>query len=58
VATAPLVEAVSADGRWALVGGNIDSGDYVYRQLYLLDLRRGAVHPIASPEGEGPATYP
>lgn len=40
------IETVSRDGRWAVVAGNREEGDYLYRSLYLLDRRRGAIHPI------------
>lgn len=52
----PMVETVSPDGRWAVIGGNREEGDYIYRSLWLLELRRGLVFPIAASREEEPET--
>jgi len=45
----PAIELVSPSGRWAVVAANRDEGDYIYRSLFLLDLRRGLLFPIQGP---------
>lgn len=46
----PSIELVSPSGRWAVVSANRDEGDYIYRDLFLLELRRGRLFPIVAPE--------
>ncbi len=52
----PVLETVSPSGRWAVIGGNREEGDFIYRSLWLLDLRRGLVFPIAASREEEPET--
>lgn len=39
-------EASSPKGKWAVIGGNIEEGDYIHRSLYLLGRRDGTIHSI------------
>jgi hypothetical protein len=41
--TAPMIETISPDGRWAVLGGNREEGDSIYRSLWIVDLTRGSV---------------
>ena len=41
------VDAVSPGGTWAVIGGDIDEGDYIHRSLFLLQRQTGSVHTIA-----------
>jgi len=52
----PMLETVSPSGRWAVIGGNREEGDYIYRSLWLLELRRGLVFPIEGPTDVEPET--
>jgi hypothetical protein len=36
----------SPSGRWLVLGGDTEEGDYLYRRLSLLDRERGRVYPI------------
>ncbi len=47
-------EAVSPSGRWAVIGGNRNEGDYIHRDLFLFDRDSGNVFPIP----ETAATWP
>lgn len=40
------VDSVSPGGFLAVIGGNIDEGDYIHRTLYLLDRRDGTIRTI------------
>lgn len=37
----PHIETISPDGRWAVIGGNREEGDYIHRSLWMLDLTSG-----------------
>lgn len=39
----PHLETISPDGRWAVIGGNRDEGDYIYRSLWMLELTTGRI---------------
>jgi hypothetical protein len=39
-------ESYSPSGRWLVLGGDTEEGDYLYRRLSLLDRENGRVHPI------------
>jgi hypothetical protein len=41
-----FAEVASRSGRWALIAGDIEPGDYVYRKLLALDRQTGAVFPV------------
>lgn len=49
---APSLETISPDGRWGVLGGNPEEGDYIYRSLWLVDLVRGRVFGLAGAGGE------
>ena len=40
------LEKRSPSGRWAVLSGNIKSGDYIYRQIVLLDQKTGAFYAV------------
>jgi hypothetical protein len=42
-------ERVSPSRRWVLLYGDVSEGDYVHRNLLLLDLHSGSLFPIPSP---------
>lgn len=42
-----FVDAVSPGGTWAVIGGNIEQGDYIHRSLFLLNRQTGSVRTIA-----------
>lgn len=46
-------EIYSPSGRWLVLGGDIEEGDYLYRRLSLLDRESGQVYPIV-PAGAWP----
>lgn len=46
----PTLESASPSGRWAVLSGNRDESDYIYRDLYLFDRQTGQVLPLR----EGP----
>jgi hypothetical protein len=41
-----LEESASATGRWQVLGGNFSEGDYIHRNLLLLDREDGALYPV------------
>jgi hypothetical protein len=43
------VEAVSPSGRWQVLGGDPEEGDYLYRHLLLLDRVSGQLYPVIHP---------
>jgi hypothetical protein len=55
---APILESISPDGRWAVMSGDRDDGDFVYRRLWMLDLVRGRVFPIASDDASPRQPWP
>jgi len=48
-------EQVSPSGRWLLLGGDPEEGDYMYRRLVLLDRSTGALFPLRGEPGSWPA---
>ena len=48
------VEATSGSGRWLVLGGDVEEGDYIYRRLVLLDRQDGTLYPL----GEEPGPWP
>lgn len=47
-------ESLSPSGRWALLSGDQSDGDYIHRQLILLDCESGQVFPIRATPGAWP----
>ena len=45
-------ETISPSGKWALLGGNLAQGDYIHRELLLLDRDTGKIYPL--PRDAGP----
>jgi hypothetical protein len=43
-------ESYSPSGRWLVLGGDTEEGDYLYRRLSLLDRESGRVYPIVPRE--------
>jgi hypothetical protein len=39
-------EQVSPSGKWSIVGGNLSNGDYIERDLFLLDRDTGKLYPL------------
>lgn len=39
-------DAVSPGGTWAVISGNIEQGDYIYRSAYLLSRRDGTIRTV------------
>jgi len=52
-----FIEAAGASpsGRWLLLGGDLEEGDYIHRQLVLLDRATGDLFPIRPKGGAWPA---
>ncbi|MDX2024489.1 MAG: hypothetical protein SF187_29885 [Deltaproteobacteria bacterium] len=48
-------EALSPSGRWALLSGDQSDGDYIHRQLVLLDRETGQIFPIHGSPGAWPS---
>jgi len=48
-------EQVSPSGRWLLLGGDPEEGDYMYRRLVLLDRSTGELFPVRAEPGTWPA---
>lgn len=51
----------SPSGRWVLIDGHLVQGDYIYRDVYLLDRHAGTIHPVRSgawPAALTPAQLP
>src|SRR6185369_1481135 len=48
-------EATSPSGRWILLSGEIEEGDFVHRRLLLLDRANGALFPVPGRAGPWPA---
>jgi hypothetical protein len=48
-------EQVSPSGRWLLLGGDPEEGDYMYRRLVLLDRSTGELFPVRSEPGTWPS---
>jgi hypothetical protein len=46
-------ESLSPSGRWRVLGGDQEDGDYIHRALVLLDRSNGQVYPVP-PEGDWP----
>ena len=41
-------ETSSPSGRWVVLGGDVSEGDYIHRNLVLLDRAKGDIYPIRS----------
>ena len=52
------VEARSPSGRWVALGGNIQGGDYIYRQVVLLDQKTGKFFPVKKGAASGKPLNP
>lgn len=50
-----LAEGASPSGRWLVLGGELQEGDYIHRNLLLLDREDGNVYPILEQPGPWPA---
>jgi hypothetical protein len=48
-------EVSSPSGRWMVLGGDVEEGDYIHRLLVLLDRTTGEVFPIRQRPGAWPA---
>jgi hypothetical protein len=48
-------EQLSPSGRWLLLGGDPEEGDYMYRRLVLLDRSTGELFPVRAEPGTWPA---
>jgi len=48
------VELTSPSGRWLLLGGDPEEGDYMYRRLVLLDRQSGELFALQSEPGAFP----
>jgi hypothetical protein len=48
-------EAGSPSGRWQVLGGDVEEGDYIHRSVVLLDRASGEVFPIRAAPGPWPA---
>jgi hypothetical protein len=51
-------ESTSPSERWAVLGGDVEEGDYVHRSLVLLDRTNGDLFPIRPKGGPWPAALP
>jgi hypothetical protein len=49
-------EHSSPSGRWLVLSGDVEEGDYMYRRVVLLDRRQGQIFAI--PEAAGPLSAP
>lgn len=47
-------DSISPSGKWAVIGGNMSEGDYIHRDLFLLDRDSGKLYPLP----ETTATWP
>jgi hypothetical protein len=52
------VEQTSSDGRWLLLSGNREEGDYVHRNLLAFDRLEGSVFPIPGSDIDSPPGWP
>ncbi|MBN8616174.1 MAG: hypothetical protein J0L92_36630, partial [Deltaproteobacteria bacterium] len=55
---APILESISPDGRWAVMSGDREEGDFIYRRLWMLDLARGRVLALASDDESPRRAWP
>ena len=39
-------ETSSPSGRWVVLGGDVSEGDYIHRNLVLLDRAKGDIYPL------------
>ncbi len=54
----PRIETISPDGRWGVIGGNRDEGDYIYRSLWMLDLTSGRVFGLGDDDDDDDTPTP
>lgn len=52
------VDARSPSGRWVVLSGNIEGGDYIYRQVVLLDQKTGEFFPVKKGAASGKPLNP
>jgi len=48
-------ERVSPSGRWQVLGGMMQEGDYIHRSLVLFDRQEGEFYPVLASPGSWPA---
>ena len=48
-------EEISPSGKWAVVGGNLSNGDYIERDVFLLDRDTGKLYPLPESARKWPA---
>ena len=48
-------ELASPSGRWLVLGGDLQEGDYIHRSLILCDREDGALYPVLEEPGTWPA---
>lgn len=51
-------EEISPSGKWVLVGGNLSNGDYIERDLFLLDRDAGKLYPLPKSAKTWPRPIP
>jgi hypothetical protein len=47
-------EKLSPSGRWLVLGGDIQEGDYIHRSLVLFDRAEGSLYPVLAAPGPWP----